>query len=333
MSFALVVILLKAGLGIEESTLKRVGRPAVLLGFIPCLLEGVAVLVIAYYVLDFSFIQSGLLAFIISAVSPAIVIPSMVELKEKGLGMDKGIPTMNLAATSIDDVVALSMFGIFLNAATTNQTFSVLTIFQIPVSIILGILLAYIIVKVLNPLIKRLDAFLLFILFIVLSISLKLYSVEWVAGMISIMSLGYFMMHQHKGKADEVMKYVKVTWNYAHIFLFVLIGVIVDISVAKTMLSIGLVIISIGLFFRIVGVILSLIKTEFNIKEKVFVGITNIPKATVQASIGGIPLSMGISGGEEMLSLAVLSIVVTAPLGLILIRTFAPKMLNTRGTL
>lgn len=336
-AFALVVILIKAGLGIDGKTLKKVGRPAILMGFLPNLLEGTTVLLLSHYLLNLDWVVSGMLGFIISAVSPAVVIPSMVKLKDEGYGMDKGIPVMNLASASIDDVISLTAFAVFLSYYISGGTSNItIEIIKIPFSIIWGIgfglILGYIIIKSLKYSNKLIIQYIQVFIILLISFITKLFGhYIFIAEMISIMTMAFIIVEKNPKLGNSTKVHINSIWKVAQIFLFVLIGAIVDFNVASNIGYIGVIIIGVGLLVRSFGVILCLIKTQFNIKERTFCVISNFPKATVQATLGAVPLSEGVIGGDIIVAVAVMSILLSAPIGLILIEAFAPKLLNKQA--
>ncbi|MCM1992120.1 cation:proton antiporter [Oceanirhabdus seepicola] len=332
-SMALIIILLRAGLGINKQTLKKVGKVSLKMASIPCLLEGTAILLVAHFLLDFTFIQSGILAFIIAAVSPAVIVPSMLELKESGRGMDKGIPVLILAGSSIDDIFAMTLFSVFIGLEKNTGVPLGKQLLAIPFEIVGGILLGciagYIIIKIMKRFkskFSKQDK-----LLILLASSFGVYilgDMIKVSGLLSIMAIGFLLLEYSKETAEEIQPSLNKIWYFAQIFLFMLIGAAVDINIAIKAGLVGLIIITIGLIARTIGVVIALTNSELSMKEKIFCAIAYVPKATVQAAIGAKPLELGVVGGELMLAIAVLSIIITAPLGAIGIKISAPKLLN-----
>ncbi len=331
---ALVVILLRAGLGLNKNVLKEVGPAAVKMSFIPCLAEGFTVMMVACLILDIPVVEGGMLGFIVAAVSPAVLVPSMLYLKEKKMGMDKGVPVILLAGASVDDVIAITMFTAFLGMAMHTGQVALMQIVFIPLQIAGGILLG------------GLSGYLLFRLSAVKT--LRLSSLEWLtliiaaalfillagektglAGLLGVMTLGFILLEKAPHKAGGATKGLEKAWFFARIFLFVLIGAQVDLSVAWQAGLAGLLIIGAGLLARTAGVWLALAGSSLNLREKAFSAIAYSPKATVQAAIGGIPLAMGIESGNLILAISVLAIVVTAPLGAMGIHAAAPYLLNS----
>ncbi|WP_040462335.1 cation:proton antiporter domain-containing protein [Haloplasma contractile] len=337
-TIALIIILIRAGLGIKRSELKKVSTVAMKMSFIPVLFEGFTVLLVSKYLLDLTYIQAGILGFIIAAVSPAVVVPSMLKLKELGYGSKKAIPTMILAAASVDDVVAITIFstfmGLSLNRADVNITYSIL---GIPLSIILGIILGIVIGVLLVILFKQFKIRDSKKVLIVLGTAILLYGFGEeiknyipVATLIGIMTIGFVIMEMKPTLANRLANKFNKLWILAEIILFVLVGALVELEVAIGAGIIGLFIIFIGLLSRSIGVYLSTLNSNLNIKERVFCIVSYSPKATVQAAIGAIPLERGIVNADIILAIAVLSIVITAPIGALGINLFGPRLLEKR---
>lgn len=332
-SMALIIILLRAGLGINKETLKKVGKLSMKMASIPCILEGIAIIITAKFILGFTFVQAGIIAFIIAAVSPAVIVPSMIELKESGRGMDKGIPVLILAGSSVDDIFAMTLFTVFMGLNSSTEISAGQQLMAIPMEIIGGIVLGIVSTFILIKLMKffgnkfsKLDK-----LLIILVSSFGVYILGnsiHVSGLLSIMTIGFLMLEYNREVAEEIQPSLNKIWYFAQIFLFILIGAAVNIEVALKAGVAGLIIIAIGLIARTIGVVISLMNSELTMKEKIFCAIAYVPKATVQAAIGAKPLEAGVVGGEIMLAIAVLSIIVTAPLGAMGIKLSAPKLLN-----
>ncbi len=331
---ALIVILIRAGLGINKKSLKKVGGNAIKMGSIPILFEAAFLVFAGIIILGLNFIESGILAFVIAAVSPAIIVPGMIDLKEKGLGKKKSIPTMLLAGASIDVIFAITFFGIFLGIGNSKGVGVVNLLLSIPVSIILGILFGVLIGHILvyyfkhKRNIRDTKKVLIFMAIAVLFNYLERVDYFPVASLIGIITMGYIVLDRYDVLAKRLaLKFSKV-WVLAEIVLFVLIGAELDVSQISKVGASALLIIFIGLIGRSIGVLISLLKTDLNNKEKLFCVFAYTPKATVQAALGSIPLSMGIASGEIILAIAVLSIVVAAPIGSILIKRFASRLLD-----
>lgn len=330
-TMALIIILLRAGLGIKKDVLKKVGKSAIKMSAIPCIVEGIFILVSANFLLNLSLVESGMLAFIIAAVSPAVVVPGMIELQEKGYGTNKGIPTIILAGASIDDIFAITIFTMFLGIGTNAEGNIAKQLIGIPVEIIGGIVLGIVAAYILMYVYKRVKLVHLEELLLLIAIALLIKVLGDfinVSGLLAVMTIGFILLEKTKDVAIRLESYLNKIWFFAQIFLFVLIGAAVDINVAVDSGIIGILIIVIGLFGRGIGAMIALIGSGLNMKEKLFCTIAYFPKATVQAAMAGVPLSAGVASGNLILALAVLAIIITAPLGAILIKVTAPKLLN-----
>lgn len=332
---ALIVILLRAGLGLKKEDLKEVGRPAINLSFIPGLFEGFTIIFLSMKLFNLSFIESGILGFIIAAVSPAVIVPSMLSLIDRGIGNKKKVPTLILAGASIDDVFAITIFSIFLGIYGGSQLNIGKTILSIPLSIILGILigvfLGILLVKIFDKFSINVSKKVLY----VLSIGILLTTFESlveskvkIAGLLGIMALGFIINEKMPKIGSDLSDGFNKIWSFSKILLFVLVGAQVNLPQAFDAGFKGAILIISGLIGRSIGVLISLIGTNLNKKEKLFSVIAYTPKATVQAAIGGVPLSLGVKSDDLILSLAVLSIILTAPIGAIAIEKTGPKLLE-----
>ncbi len=328
---ALIIILIRAGLGIKKSDILKVGTPAIKLSFIPILLEASAIILSSMWLFSFDFLTSALLGCIISAVSPAIIVPSMLELTDKKIGEKKKIPTMILASSSIDDVVAITLFTIFLGFSI-NGGITTSSIIEIPTGIFLGIILGILFgitavflfrIFKLASLYKALIIFGFSTLLVVLETLVDEINYISIISLLSVIILSFIILEKDEKSANDVSPIFKSIWIFASLFLFVLVGAKVDPNVAIEAGLKGLIIISIGLIFRSLGVYISLLGTNLTLKEKLFCIYSFFPKATVQAAIGAIPLSLGIEGGEIILAVSILSIITTAPLGAFLISKYS----------
>ncbi len=328
---ALVVILIRAGLGIKKKDILQVGAPAIRLSFIPVIFEATAITVLSMLLFSFDFFTAGLLGCAIAAVSPAVIVPSMLDLSERKIGEDKKIPTMILASASIDDIVAIILFSIFLSLSVAKSSlFSTIT--QVPTGIFLGIASGVFLSIVLILIFKKIKLSPIYKALIIFGISLLLLVVEELLDnldYISLMSLlgvivlAFTISEKDNETSKEISPIFKNIWIFASLFLFVLVAAKMDPSVALDAGLKGALIIFVGLFFRSIGVYISLLGTNLLPKEKLFCIFSFMPKATVQAAIGAIPLSLGIEGGEIILAICVLSIFITAPLGAFLISKFS----------
>ncbi len=331
---ALVIILLRAGLGLAKDDLVKVGSAAIKLSILPCLLEGAAVIFFAFYFLDFNFAEAGVLAFIIAAVSPAVIVPHMLKLKENGYGKNKKIPTLILAGASVDDIIAITLFTTFISLYFGKSQSLLLQILGIPISIILGVLCGLLVGFVVLFLIKRFKVGYVKELLLVFGLSMLILTLEdilkgkiAISSYLGVMAVGYYLLAKAPEKAREFALGFNNIWRFAELCLFVLIGATVNVGLAINSGIVGIALILCGLIFRSLGVWLSLIGTNLNLKEKIFTNISYLPKATVQAAIGAIPLSMGTAHGDYILALAVLSIVLTAPVGAFLMDLTYSKFL------
>lgn len=332
---ALIIILLRAGLGISKEDLKRVGAPAIKLSFIPGILEGFTIAYFSTKIFDFSFVQGGILGFIVAAVSPAVIVPSMINLMEKGVGKNKSIPTLILAGASIDDVFAITIFSTFMGIYSGSNINIGIKILSIPLSIILGILIGGIVGMILVKLFKRYNIRDTKKVLYIIGAGILLTSFEnliknklEIAALLGVMAIGFVILESIPDVGKRIATKLNKIWVFAEILLFVLVGAQVNVVLALDAGEKGIFLILVGLMARSVGVVISLLGTNLNIKEKVFCILAYIPKATVQAAIGAIPLSMGVSSGDLILSLAVLSIVITAPIGAIAISYGGKKLLS-----
>ena len=329
---ALTIILLRAGLGLNKDLLLEVGWTAFRMSFIPCILEGVLATLAAYYLLQLPFTQAGLLGFTLAAVSPAVIVPSMLALKESGLGMKRGVPVIVLAGAALDDAVAITFFSAFLGLAVTGGT---VVGWGIPLRVVWAIvgggllgLIAYLIYKVLFSLLSPTPGeetvLILGMAFAVMVAG----DMVAASGPLAAMTLGFILLERMPRSASRMDGRLADLWAGAQLFLFVLIGAAVQLPVMRQAGLLGLAVILIGLCGRTTGVFTALIGSPLNLKERSFAAIAYSPKATVQAAIGGIPLALGLPGGEIILSVAVLSIVFTAPLGALAIARSAPLLLE-----
>ncbi len=335
---ALIVILLRAGMGIKTSDLKKIGKPAIKMSCIPGILEGFFIAFISTKLLGFTFIQGGILGFIIAAVSPAVVVPQMISLIDNKIGTKKSIPTLILAGASIDDVFAITILTSFLALYSGKNVNIASQLLQIPLSIILGIGLGLILGFAIIYLFKKCSINDVKKILIVLAISILLTTLETIykdklliASLLGVMTIGFVLTEKLPKVTAPLSQGLNKLWIFAEILLFVLVGAQVNISVAFTSGAIGIIIIFIGLVGRSIGVIISLIGTNLNVKERIFCVISYIPKATVQAAMGALPLSLGVVSGDLILAISVLSILITAPLGAIGIKVSSKSLLHVEN--
>lgn len=332
---ALIIILLRAGLGINKRELKEVGITAIKFSCIPGIIEGLFIAIICTKLLGFTFIEGGILGFIIAAVSPAVIVPSMLELIENKIGANKGIPTIILAGASIDDVFAITIFTSFLSMYGGKKVNLGLKVLEIPLSILLGILLGIIVSIILLQVFKIFKIRDTKKVLLVLASAILLNSLEGIlkdkieiATLLGVMTIGFVITEKNNAIGKALSDKFNKMWIFAEIFLFVLVGAQVNISVAIDAGLLGIVIIFFGLLGRSIGVFICTIGTNLNLKERLFCVIAYIPKATVQAAIGAVPLSAGVASGDIMLAIAFLSILITAPLGAIGVKISSHKFLD-----
>ena len=318
---ALIIILTRAGLGLDLSGLKKIGRPAVLMCFVPASLELLGILLIAPKLLGISLLEAAILGAVLAAVSPAVVVPRMVKLMEEGYGVREGIPQLILAGASVDDVYVIVLFSTFLGMMQ-GESASVIHFINIPISIVLGVGIGFLIGVILAYYFKKVHIRDTSKVLIILSISLLLVVLEdhltipiTFSALIAIMFIGIGLQKKREVVARRLsVKYGKL-WVAAEVFLFVLVGATVNIGYLSKVGVNALVVIAVALIFRMFGVFLCLLGTSLDKKERLFAMMAYTPKATVQAAIGGIPLSLGLACGEIVLTVAVLAIVLTAPAG------------------
>lgn len=332
-SLALIVILLRAGLGINRAMLRKTGISAILMGFVPCLVEALGLTFSFYYLMGFSWIIAAMSAFILSAVSPAVVVPSMLNLKASGYGKKKQIPTLVLAGASVDDVVAFSLFTICLNMAQVHSANIQENLLKIPLSLLGGVLagtiLGFALIKFYRLTMNKLRATERLLILIALSFFLlELGTPLGIAALLGTMTMGFIIFEKETKIAHELSDKLVKWWIIAEVILFVLIGMKVETTYIWEAGFKGLAAIVIGLVFRSLGVIIATAFSKLNKREKAFCVIAYIPKATVQAALGAVPLSMGIPHGHVILAVAVISILFTAPLGLFLIQVFGKRLLQ-----
>ena len=332
---ALIVILLRAGLGINRSTLKKVGKTALKMSFLPCVIEGVTIAFVSKYILNISFIEAGMLGFIIAAVSPAVVVPQMLELINKGKGKENGVPTIILAASSIDDVFAITIFSTFLGLYGGSNISISGKLLSIPISILLGggigILIALLLIGIFKKFHLRDTEKTLIILasgMLLTSLEDIFKNIVPIASLLGVMVVGFVLLDKYPKVANRISEKFNKVWVFAEILLFVLVGAQVDVKVIVHSGLLGLLVLFIGLVARSIGVYISLIGSNLNLKEKIFCIISFMPKATVQAAMGAVPLASGVASGNLILAIAVLSIIVTAPLGAVGIKYFGDKWIS-----
>lgn len=333
-SAALVIILTRAGLSLDISDLKQVGRPAVLMCFVPAVFEMIGFIVLAPPLLGVSRLDAAIMGAVIAAVSPAVIVPGMLKIISGGYGEKHKIGELILAGASVDDIFVVVVFSVLTTLAKTGD-FSALSFLQIPVSVVLGILLGVAAGAVLVFIFKKIHMRDSVKLIIILSISFlfleaedRLEGIVPVSGLLAVMSTAVFINRKYPELAKRLSGKYNKLWVAAEIVLFVLVGATVNLKYAAAA-GIGAVVLILGaLVFRILGVQACLIKTPLTKKERIFCSIAYTPKATVQAAIGSVPLAMGLACGEQTLAVAVLAILITAPLGSFCIDLTYKKLLD-----
>lgn len=330
---ALIVILIRAGLGIDRVSLKKIGNVALKMACIPCLFEGFTVMIVTHLLLGFPLPICGTLGFIIAAVSPAVVVPEMLSLKEKNLGKEKEIPTLILVGASIDDIFAITLFSSFLSLSLGKNVNIYKEFLKIPLSIIVGIVLGGIIGIILVKFFKKYHIrdtrkAIIFLMVGITFHQLETLNIFPIASLLGIMTMGFIILEKYPVLAKRLSTKFNKIWVFSEIILFVLIGAAVNIEIIFNSSLVGVVIVFLGLIGRMLGVGISLFGSNLNKKERLFCGLSYIPKATVQAAISGIPLAMGVPYGEVLLAIGVLSIVLSVPVGVIGIRIGQNKLLK-----
>lgn len=331
---ALIIILTRAGLNLDINSLKKVGRPAILMCFVPACFEIIGMVLLAPPLLGISIFDALIMGTVVAAVSPAVIVPKMLKLIETGYGKDKSIPQMIMAGASVDDVFVIVLFTSFTGLAQ-GESFSPISLIQVSISIILGIGLGILIGILLGFFFKKVHMRDSIKVIIILSISFLLVTLENslkgivpISGLIAIMSIGISLQKIRSDASKRISTKFSKLWVAAELMLFVLVGATVDIKYAFSAGIMAILLIFGVLVFRMIGILICLIKTKLNKKERLFCMIAYCPKATVQAAIGSIPLTMGLSCGNIVLTVAVLSILITAPLGAFFIELLYKKLLK-----
>lgn len=331
---ALIIILTRAGLGLDLSGLKKIGRPAVLMCFVPASFELIGMILLAPKLMGLTVLEAAIMGAVLAAVSPAVVVPRMVKLMDEGYGVNEGIPQLILAGASVDDVYVIVLFSTFVGMMQ-GEGASILKFVNIPISIFLGIAIGLLIGVLLAYFFKKMHIRDTSKVLIILSISFLLVVMEdklstpiTFSALIAIMFIGIGLQKKRKTVAKRLsVKYGKL-WVAAEVFLFVLVGATVNIGYLGKVGVKALIVIIGALVFRMFGVFVCLLGTSLKRKERLFTMLAYTPKATVQAAIGGIPLALGFTCGDLALTVAVLAIVLTAPLGAFAIDLSYKKLLN-----
>lgn len=331
---ALIIILTRAGLNLDIQDLKKVGRPAFFMCFIPATLEIIGMIILASYLFKLSFLDSAILGTVIAAVSPAVIVPKMLKLMEEGYGKKNSIPQLIMAGASVDDIFVIVLFTVFTGLATTGAL-SFAEFIKIPTSIILGLLAGAILGKILALFFEKIHLrdsnkviILLSIAFLLVTLEKSITGVIGFSGLLAIMAMGGTIKKFRKEVAIRLSNKFSKLWIASELILFVLVGASVNINYLSSTGILAIILILGVLIFRMFGVFISLLGTPLDRKERLFSMIAYCPKATVQAAIGSIPLAMGLPCGELILSIAVLSILITAPLASFAIDLTYKKLLT-----
>jgi NhaP-type Na+/H+ or K+/H+ antiporter len=331
---ALVIILTRAGLSLDIRDLKKVGRPAILMCFVPACFEILGIVLLAPRLLDITILEAAIMGAVVAAVSPAVIVPRMLRLIEEGYGMKNSIPSLILAGASVDDVFVIVLFTAFTSLASGAKV-SLQDFVKIPISIIVGLIIGILIGMVLSKIFRVFHLrdsakviIMLGISFLLIEMEHRLSGIVPMSGLLAIMSMAATLYKTYDIVAKRLSKKFNKLWVAAEIILFVLVGATVDLQYALSAGVISFVVIFGALLFRMVGVLFCMMKTKLSGKERIFCMLAYTPKATVQAAIGAIPLAMGLACGNKVLTVAVLSILFTAPLGAFVVDKTYKKLLS-----
>lgn len=331
---ALIIILTRAGLSLDLNDLKKVGRPAILMCFVPACFEMIGMVILAPRLLGVSVLDAAIMGAVVGAVSPAVIVPKMLKLMEEKYGTRQGIPQLILAGASVDDVFVIVMFSAFTGLAQGGNV-SPMSFVKIPVSIVVGIFVGMIFGIVLAKFFEKVHIRDTAKVIIILSLSFILVTFEDnysdiipFASLIAVMCVGIALQRRRAVVANRLSLKFNKLWVVAEIMLFVLVGATVDLKYVQSAGIAAVVLIFGVLVFRMLGVFCCLLKTKLNMRERIFCMLAYTPKATVQAAIGGIPLSMGLACGNMVLTVAVLAILITAPVGAFAIDCTYRKLLT-----
>lgn len=331
---ALIIILTRAGLNLDLKDLRKVGRPAVLLCFVPAVFEILGVTLLAPRFLGLGILDALILGTVVAAVSPAVIVPRMLKLMENGYGRVQKIPQMIMAGASVDDVFVIVLFTAFTGFALTGEM-HLGEFLSIPVAMVLGVVTGGALGTVLSWLFERFHIrdtgkvlVILSMAFLLVSLEEMLQGTVGFSGLLAVMAMGIMLQEKKYEVARRLSGKFSKLWVAAELLLFVLVGASVNLSLVLTAGLPAVLLVLLALLFRVLGVFLSLLKTPLTRKERAFSAMAYLPKATVQAAIGGLPLAMGLPSGEIILTVAVVSIVLTAPLGAILVDRSYEKLLQ-----
>lgn len=331
---ALIVILLRAGLSLDLKDLAKVGRPAFLMSFLPALFEMGMIILIAPKLLNISILDAAILGAVLAAVSPAVVVPRMLHLMEEGYGHKNKIPQLIMAGASLDDIFVIILFTSFVTLRQ-GQSLDISVFTSLPISIITGLGFGFVIGYLFVIIFKRIHIrdtvkvlLLLSISFLLLGLEKTITNVMPFSALLAVMAMGISILRFYPILAQRITSKFSKIWVASEVFLFILVGAVVDLSSLQSFIWLIIIVLILGLISRFIGVQTCLIKSNLTSKERLFTGIAYIPKATVQAAIGSIPLTLGFSSGNIILSSAVLAILITAPLGAIGIDLLSSKLLT-----
>lgn len=331
---ALIIILARAGLNLDVEDLKKVGRPAVLMCFVPACFEIVGMVLLAPALLGLTRLEAAVMGTVVAAVSPAVIVPRMLKLMEEGYGKERSIPQMIMAGASVDDVFVIVLFTAFAGLEKSGSL-SAFGFLAIPTSIVLGLAGGVFVGLALSVLFEKVHmrdsskvVLMLSVAFLLVTLEHSMNGVVGFSGLLAVMAMGVALQRRKYDVARRLSSKFSKLWVGAEILLFVLVGATVNVGYAWKAGAMAVVLIFGVLVFRIAGVFLCLVKTPLSRKERVFSAVAYLPKATVQAAIGGLPLSMGLACGDIVLTVAVLSILITAPLGAALIDCNYKKLLQ-----
>lgn len=331
---ALIIILARAGLNLDIRDLKRMGRPAILMCFVPACFEIVGMLILAPILLGITLLEAAIMGTVIAAVSPAVIVPRMLKLMDDGYGTSKSIPQMIMAGASVDDVFVIVLFTAFTGLATSGSI-TLVGFLTIPTSIAFGLVGGIITGLLISLLFSKVHirdsgkvVIILSVSFLLVAVEHSLTGVIGFSGLLAVMSMGTTLQQRKHEVSKRLSGKFSKLWVCAEVLLFVLVGATVNISYALNAGLSAIALILCVLIFRMVGVFACLIKTSLNKKERIFSALAYMPKATVQAAIGGLPLAMGLACGDIVLTVAVLAILITAPLGAALVDATYKRLLD-----
>lgn len=318
---ALIIILTRVGLSLDIKDLKKVGRPALMMCFIPASLEILAVFLLAPLLLGISYLEAAIMGSILGAVSPAIIVPKMLHLMEKGYGRSKSIPQLILAGASVDDIYAIVLFTSFMGVYA-GESINSAALLRVPISIVTGLTLGIIIGLILVFIFKKIHMRDTVKVLLILGLSFLLMGIETYinhlfpfSGLLAVIAISGAILKSYETLARRISGKFSKIWVAAELLLFVLLGAVVDLSYVSGAGLAIIAVIAIALLFRAMGVVLSVSRTELSWRERIFCVIAYLPKATVQAAIGAIPLAAGVAAGNIILTAAVMAILISAPLG------------------